>query len=388
MNENATIIVPVQFNSDCTWSKFRKSIFCELRNNQKDICRNDKIEILQWKMLKYFVSSEKKTSRKWNSELYVTDNAAFEKKVENIKQEQDFLYREAFRTLYDEEYAASCMFMLTVGKDENVTLLEDLCLGINFGGEVRKIRKAYILLTNVKSCLIVLELCEIEKSADGSNKVNRLEHITDILSKYKQESLTAGLVKWVFGDDLKQREYVLPFGENVYSAVLKQNKSENVSREIPKVQIDSFSMTWERDYEEKAIGTFFGQYFQLYLLCILQKTEMLRLSQKAGDASRKIIVPIMSRLINKISGEYAVFSNQFDFVECSYDKQGTQIYNKLQEEMQIDKARDCVREQIKVLREYATFVSSRLTNILLAVISFIASVVTIVGFCQSICGGN
>lgn len=400
MKENSTIVVPIQFHSKKGWKGFQKHVFRRLESGIRE-------EGLKWKKLAYPVNGELKENER---DEFITDEAAFEMDVNKMRNEEEYFYDEAFRAIYDTKYASSCFFVLTESGKENEVLLgaEETKKGeqagakqgkqvrrlqLFFGETKRTVRKMYLYLTNMHSGMLVVELDEVEQDEKENALANEIDAIVNEQPEIGRNRKSAKeLIPWALGNAWKEKEYELPFKKKCFLATLLLNnamKEECMNGcELKKenVEIRPFIMRGKGKGVE-ALESFFGHYFQIYLLCILQKTEVVHMSYRTGEASRKKQIFFMKGNIEAANREYVLFYNQYDMVECTYDADGSAIYNRLRKELLIDRGCADIREQMNALREYATLVSGRMTNILLTILSIIGFVLSVIEFVAKIKGG-
>lgn len=369
MKESSTIVIPIQFKSKKKWKKFDKTIFKELQ-------LGNKVEGYKWKKLKY--------SNVKDSERYVSVVEGFDGDDGKQESEEVYFYDEAYRTLYDENGAASSIYFLT--KDNNI-LLSDSNLYVSFGECNRKIRKIYLYLTNSHIALLIVEL---EGEENQMNKVD-IRTIIDSERKLciidKNKKSEADLVEWTLALDknVKKFCYELPFRKKCFLATYKFD--ENISSEtsgnkeldINNVEVKGFVMSGHGSINE--MHSFFGHYFQIFWLCILQKTEILHISHMAGRISRKSNVGMVKGDIEYVNREYVLFYNQYDLIECTYDEMGEKLYKKIRDNMNINQENIEVREQMQTLHEYAVLLTGKRTNFWLTLVSIICSALAIIEFC-------
>ena len=369
MKESSTIVIPIQFKSKKKWKKFDKQIFEELQlwNKVKDY---------KWKKLKFTDVDD--------SNNYLDVVAAFDGDNNKKEREEAYFYDEAYRTLYDEKGVVSSTYLLA--KNEKV-VMQDNDLYVSFGECTRKIRKLYLYLTNSHIALLIVEL-EAEETTRNNidmNAIVDLERKLCIISKDKK--IEEDLLEWTLGLDKDSKEfcYELPFRKECFLATYKIDEnissetSDNKELDINNVDVNGFVMSGHGTDNE--LHSFFGHYFQIFWLCILQKTEILHISHMAGRISRKANLFLVKGDIEKVNKEYVLFYNQYDLIECTYDEMGEKLYKKIRENMNINQGNIEVREQMKTLHEYAVLLTGKRTNFWLTLVSIVCSALAIIEFC-------
>ena len=148
--------------------------------------------------------------------------------------------------------------------------------------------------------------------------------------------------------------------------------------DIKNIVLDNFIMSGEGTLNER--GSFFSHYFQIFWLCILQKTEILHISHMAGRISRKKSARVMKKRCIKVNEEYVLFYNQYDLVECTYAKMGEDLYKNIRNNMNIDKGNEDVREQMRTLHEHAMLKTGEFTSRLLLFISIVSVIIALFEF--------
>ena len=173
--------------------------------------------------------------------------------------------------------------------------------------------------------------------------------------------------------DYVNNEYVIYYQIVSYSKI---SKIENES------SIDSNYETVIMKGKGSSSGVidFFGHYFQIFWLCILQKVEILHISQMAGKISRRRNMFFMRSHITKVNKEYVLFYNQYDLVECTYHTVGEALYRKIRDTMAIERDNANVRAQMSALHEYAVLVTGRMTNLWLTILSVAGTILGIIEF--------
>lgn len=371
MNETSTVVVPIQFNSKKGWGNFQKHIFEQLRKGNKD-------KQLKWKKICY--------DKQKNRELFITDEEAFESDINKKLSEEDYFFEEAFRTIYDMEQASSCFFILTDNrkKDGVSTLLNKRGLKLRFGERCRTIRKVYLYVTNAHIGLLIVEL-DAKPIVEG----DEIDTVTDeVLMLSEKDGTKKEMVSWLLGDGWKENAYCFPFKKKCFLATYQcddaKSENEKEEKELPREQIQISSFVMEGRGTSSSFCKFFEHDFQIFWLCILQKVEILHISQMASRISRKKNIFRMRNEIEKVNREYVLFYNQYDMVQCTYCTDGQRLYNNLREEMLITRDNSDVREQMKALHEYAMLVSGKVTNFLLTFLSIAASVASVLSFLVAI----
>lgn len=187
--------------------------------------------------------------------------------------------------------------------------------------------------------LLIVEFSEYSDN-NMTNSIETSEHtegnqdnniVVDSERKIRIGNRTEDLVEWVLGKSAIELNYVFPCQRKCYLATYKNNgkteDSEVKELDIKNVVLDNFIMSGEGSACEKA--SFFSHYFQMFWLCILQKTEILHISHMAGRISRKKSALVMKQECIRVNKEYVLFYNQYDFIECTYDKMGETLYKDI-----------------------------------------------------------
>lgn len=364
MKENCTIVIPILFNSNKRWDAFSKEIFERLLKWNRN-------ERLQWKKVCYF--------EKFDEKKYISDMDAFECDINKMISEEAYFYDEAYRTFYDSQSAASCMFMMQdSGREgETKTLLGESGISLSFGKYTRNVRKIYFYLTNAHIGLLIVEL--LEEQVNDETEIETVMN-TEVFVSMKGNKKVE-LLSWALGDMQNDFPYSRPFKKKCFLALYHQPMSKTVDEkefDIDDFQISNFIMKGKGS--SSGVIDFFGHYFQIFWLCILQKVEILHISQMAGKISRKRNMFLMRSHITKVNKEYVLFYNQYDLVECTYHTLGEKLYRKIRETMSIERDNANVREQMSALHEYAMLVTGRMTNLWLTILSVVGTIVGIIEF--------
>ncbi len=332
-----TIIIPVYF-SDC--EKYVDSF----ENLRAYIGRQLGID---WKRV---IKSE--DSKPGMDEISMTD--AFESE-DNLETEKNYFYDEVFETFYNcnQKTATSCLWILK--RNGKVIFDGDNTYNIDFsviGNKVEKrkfqigIRKLYFQIFISHVGLFVLEIANVKAQFPDMLGIERF---------FKQY-----IGNWfVENNNFKLK---IPF-KNRYFLIDTLNpadiKEKNMLRYHTGLKI-------QNEFEISQ----FGFRVVLYELVILQKIQLLKMSELANHISREKNKGKRLKMISGLLEDYVMFKNQYEFIECTYDYKGQEDYENLIRLLNINDEREHLELQVNLMQEYTKTDYDSKENRLLGILTY------------------
>lgn len=138
--------------------------------------------------------------------------------------------------------------------------------------------------------------------------------------------------RWLNKDDIKGSQL---YGISRYSFVL---------------------ITGTDSFNRDIIGKHFcNQYFDLVLLCLIQRAYLLQFGRMVSHISKELRLASSDKVFAKISAiylNYIKFTNRIYFREVTPQEQGIELYDKLQNKMRIKDDVESLGDEIRELNEY------------------------------------
>ncbi len=332
-----TIIIPVYF-SDCekyvdSFEKLRAYIGRQLG--------------IDWKRV---IKSE--DSKPGMDEISMTD--AFESE-DNLETEKNYFYDEVFETFYNcnQKTATSCLWILK--RNGKVIFDGDNTYNIDFsviGNKVEKrkfqigIRKLYFQIFISHVGLFVLEIANVKAQFPDMLGIERF---------FKQY-----IGNWfVENNNFKLK---IPF-KNRYFLIDTLNSTDIKEKNMLRYH------TGLKIQNECEISQF-GFRVVLYELVILQKIQLLKMSELASGISRERNKRERLKMISGLLEDYVMFKNQYEFIECTYDYKGQEDYEKLLRLLNINDEREHLELQVNLMQEYTKTDYDAKENRLLGILTY------------------
>lgn len=266
-------------------------------------------------------------------EISLTD--AFESE-DNLEAERNYFYDEVFETFYNckQKTSTSCIWIL---ERNGKTIFDgDNVYNVNFytvGDEVKErkfkigIRKLYFQMFISCVGVFVLEIADVQGAFPDMLEI---EHF------FKQY-----IGKW-FVENNNGFSLKIPF-KNRYFLIDTLNpkgiKEKNMLRYHTGLKIQNGCEISQ-----------FGFRVVLYELVILQKTQLLKMSELASGISREKNKKIRLKMISDLLEDYVMFKNQYEFIECTYDYKGQEDYEKLLGLLNVKDEREHLELQVNLMQ--------------------------------------
>lgn len=345
------------------WEKFSDNVFSQLREV-------DFSGAFEWKKVNL---TEQEECECIDSVIAFGGQEYFE------ELEKDYFYKEMFDTLYDKKGTASCLFMLTANENK-VEFENEIVLKDDLNNSERYVQKVYFYLTNADIGLLIIEgkLDDVVVPANSCSKllIKGKSVVEYFLGEGKSEDGDK-IFGFPYNDKCFIAEYVVDEGYGCGNTDSLDIQLDNVGIIVSNFKLKGIG-------KGEGLVDFFAHYFQIFWLCILQKTEILHVSQRAGRISRNKSTHKMRDEIQRVNEEYTLFCNQYDLVECTYDEDGEKLYSILREKMFINRNKQDVGEQVNALKQYAELISGKWNTVWLAFVSVVCSICSLVEFVMNI----
>lgn len=354
-----SIVIPVIFQS--------KKHFKNFKQFNKYFYENLKCNITgsyKWKK----VVSEKKDP---DNEVYL--NEAFGTQ-ENEENEKKYFYNEIFDLLYSTENEVSAIYIVamnhTLEFDDLIKAESSDIMKIKYKNDIAiPIRKVYLYLTNINSGLLVVEMY-LEQQINSS----QMEQMENVLENKELMIDNKEIKKFFLGNQL---EYKNLFKQKCFVASYRWCDVEE------DLQINKYSMKYDGRYMEDQFKKFFSYYFQMFLICIIQKNEILKVSEMNKEIARLNKFGKIRGRVDSIMSEYIKFQNRYDCIECTYNEEGQRNYELIRAAMSIQSDYEKLGKQMESLQSLANVKLEKTQNWILFAIAILEIIIAIVEYMQS-----
>lgn len=268
---------------------------------------------------------------------------------ENKRAEYEYFFEEVTKALYSSDNDTMQIFFKN-------TMLEIVC------GDYRIMsKKIYFHLTYTGTGALIIELEESDRSLEDLFKDFDKADAEEIIEKCFQENYKN------HKDNIH-----LPYLKKVFATAYKT--VEEVKEKTSPKQPTIHQTYMQKVGGEEGLQDYFSHYFIIFLIVVIQRTELLRVSSMAAD----IAAPGKSNRIIDVFGDYTRFKNHFDFIECTPDYDGQTFYQTVRTYYDMNNKSEQLENQIQALSMQESVDSDRRMNKLLAALSSLVIVSALV----------